>query len=66
MSPTKKVAAARQLLKADYEEGSLSEEERTKLTILFASDAAAVDAYLSESDAYFRGSISRHLLQRCD
>jgi hypothetical protein len=62
MSPTKKVAAARQMVLEDFNNGYLMGDERTRLHILFGRDTTAADAYISDGDALMRVETGRELL----
>ncbi|KAJ7146792.1 hypothetical protein C8R44DRAFT_724517 [Mycena epipterygia] len=62
-SPSKKIAAARQLAMQDMCDGFIPSETRTHLSLKFAHDPAAADAYLAEETGFDRADMAQVLLE---
>ncbi|KAJ4464873.1 hypothetical protein C8J55DRAFT_566581 [Lentinula edodes] len=62
LSPSKKLAIARQRIKEDVQGFYISDDQATDLKILFARDNAAADAYGAEEDPVDRAKIAAKLL----
>ncbi|KAJ3805158.1 hypothetical protein F5876DRAFT_82104 [Lentinula aff. lateritia] len=57
LSPSKKLAIARQRIKEDVQGFYISDDQATDLKILFARDNAAADAYGAEEDPVDRAKL---------
>ncbi|KAJ3873339.1 hypothetical protein F5051DRAFT_444356 [Lentinula edodes] len=62
LSPSKKLAIARQRIKEDVQGFYISDDQATDLKILFARDNAAANAYGAEEDPVDRAKIAAKLL----
>ncbi|KAJ7248080.1 hypothetical protein C8J57DRAFT_1358697 [Mycena rebaudengoi] len=62
-SPSKKLAAARKLAMQDMRDGFIPSETRTRLSLKFAHDPAAADAYLAEETGLDRADMAQILLE---
>ncbi|KAJ6548884.1 hypothetical protein B0H19DRAFT_1074691 [Mycena capillaripes] len=62
LSPTKKLAQARDLAEKDVINNYITSDVRLRLSLLFARDPSAADAYIAERDGYSRADLARILL----
>ncbi|KAJ7715482.1 hypothetical protein B0H16DRAFT_869997 [Mycena metata] len=64
VSPTKQVSKARQIAENDMEAGSITDEERAILSLIFGGDSKTADAYVAEKSEAGRKTLTKILISR--
>ncbi|KAJ7044343.1 hypothetical protein C8F04DRAFT_1070197 [Mycena alexandri] len=64
VSPTKQVSKARKIAEDDMEAGSITDEERAILSLIFGGDSKTADAYVAEKSEAGRKTLTKILISR--
>ncbi|KAJ7723656.1 hypothetical protein B0H16DRAFT_1786885 [Mycena metata] len=64
VSPTKQVSKARQIAENNMEAGSITDEERAILSLIFGGDSKTADAYVAEKSEAGRKTLTKILISR--